>query len=102
LGVAALSASCHDGKLVSTVEFKINYLAPAGLGDILLGEGRVIQKGNRIMVSEGEIRLKDSRKLIAKGTGTFSAYPLEKSNILEHLNEEQKRILGKEYFPDLA
>ena len=26
LGVAALSASCHEGKLVSTVEFKINYL----------------------------------------------------------------------------
>ena len=102
LGVASLSASCHDGKLVSTVEFKINYLSPARLGDVLIGEGRVIEKGNRLIVAEGDIKLKDSGKFIAKGLGTFSSYPLEKSGILEHLNEEQKRILGKEYFPDLA
>ena len=101
LGVASLSASCHDGKLVSTVEFKINYLAPARLGDILVGEGKVIQKGNRLIIADGDIKIKETNKLIAKGLGTFSAYPIEKSGILEHLNEEQKTILGKEYFPDL-
>ncbi len=101
LGVAALSASCEDGKLVSTVEFKINYLAPARLGDVLIGEGKVIQKGNRLIIAEGDIKLQNSDKIIAKGMGTFSAYPIQKSGVLEHLKEEQKAILGKEYFPDL-
>lgn len=97
LGVAGLSISCHDGKLVSTVEFKINYLAPARPGDVLIGEGKVIQKGNRILVCEGEVRLQDTNKIIAKGIGTFSAYPIEKSGILPHLTDEQMAILGSEY-----
>jgi uncharacterized protein (TIGR00369 family) len=97
LGVAALAASCYDGKLVSTVEFKINYLAPARLGDVLVGEGRVIQKGNRLIISEGDIKLHNSDKVIAKGIGTFSAYPIEKAGIFEQLTEEQKSILGDEY-----
>ena len=101
LGVAALSASCEDGNLVSTVEFKINYLAPARLGDILMGEGKVIQKGNRLIITDGDIKLQSSGKIIAKGMGTFSAYPIEKSGILEHMQEEQKSILGKEYFSEL-
>jgi uncharacterized protein (TIGR00369 family) len=101
LGVASLSMSCEDGKLVSTVGFKINYLAPARLGDVLIGEGKVIQKGNRLLIAEGEIKLADSEKYIAKGLGTFLAYPIEKSGILEHLNSDQKKILGKEYFPEL-
>lgn len=102
LGVASLSASCHDGKLVSTVEFKINYLAPARLGDVLIGEGKVIQKGNRLIIADGSIALESGDKMIAKGMGTFSAYPIEKSGILEHLTEEQKFILGSEYFPELT
>tara|TARA_R110002050_G_scaffold102774_1_gene211573 strand:- start:8420 stop:8905 length:486 start_codon:yes stop_codon:yes gene_type:complete len=101
LGVASLSASCHDGKLVSTVEFKINYLAPARLGDILVGEGKVIQKGNRLIIAEGDIKLINTDKFIAKGMGTFSAYPIEKTGILAHLTIAQKQILGKEYFPEL-
>lgn len=101
LGVAALSASCEEGKLVSTVEFKINYLSPARLGDVLLGDGKIIQKGNRLIISEGAITLSGSDKIIAKGMGTFSAYPIEKSGILEHLTQEQKNMLGSEYFPKL-
>ena len=99
LGVSSLSASCHDGNLVSTVEFKINYLAPARLGDVLLGSGKVVQKGNRLIVAEGEITIAGKDKVVAKGIGTFSAYPIEKSGILEHLTAEQKQILGTEYFP---
>jgi uncharacterized protein (TIGR00369 family) len=96
LGVAALSASCHDGKLVSTVEFKINYLSPARLGDVLIGEGKIIQKGNRLIIAEGDIKLKGSEKLIAKGNGTFSAYPIEKSGVIENLTEEQVAIFRNE------
>jgi uncharacterized protein (TIGR00369 family) len=101
LGVASLSASCYDGKLVSTVEFKINYLAPARLGDILMGEGKVIQKGNRLIIAEGDIAVEGKDKIIAKGIGTFSAYPIEKSGLLEYLTIEQKQILGAEYFPEM-
>jgi uncharacterized protein (TIGR00369 family) len=101
LGVSALSLSCYDGKLVSTVEFKLNYLAPARLGDVLIGEGKVIQKGNRLIIAEGEIVEKNSKRLIAKGMGTFSAYPIEKSGVLEHLSDKQKAILGSDFFPNL-
>jgi uncharacterized protein (TIGR00369 family) len=90
LGVAALSASCHEGKLVSTIEFKINYFAPARPGDVLVGEGKVIQKGNRIIVAEADVKVQGADHQVAKGLGTFSAYPIEKSGILTHLTPEQK------------
>ena len=64
-----------------------------------MGEGRVIQKGNRLIIAEGDIKLQNSDKYIAKGIGTFSAYPIEKAGIFEYLTEEQKAILGEEYFP---
>lgn len=92
LGVSALSVSCHENKLVSTIEFKINYFAPARPGDVLIGEGTVIQKGNRIIVSEAQVKIKGTQTTVAKGMGTFSAYPIEKSGILEHLTPEQKAI----------
>lgn len=95
LGVAALSASCQEGKLVSTLEFKINYFAPARPKDVLLGEGKVIQKGNRIIVAEADVKVKGSSRLVAKGMGTFSAYPIEKSGILNHLTDEQKAIMDE-------
>ena len=58
----------------------------------------MIQKGNRIIVSEGDIKIQDTQKIIAKGLGTFSAYPIEKSGVLEHLTDAQKEILGDAYF----
>src|ERR1700741_1509840 len=45
LGVTALSSVYEDKKVVSTVEFKINFLSPALLDDELLGIGKVEQKG---------------------------------------------------------
>ena len=50
LGLAALYVSSENGNLVSTVEFKINFISPARLGDILIGEGQVVSKGKRIIV----------------------------------------------------
>lgn len=101
LGVAALSMACEEDKLVSTVEFKINYLAPVLFNSVLIGEGNVIQKGKRIIISDGSIRVDGSSELVAKGLGTFSAYPLSKSKILDHLTDTQKEILGEAYFPTL-
>lgn len=80
IGVAALSAVADEGKLVSTVEYKLNYFAPVYLGDKLTGKGRVDNKGNRIIFTSGEI-YNQHNKVIAKGIGTFNAYPYEKSDI---------------------
>lgn len=83
LGVASLSAVAKENKLVSTVEFKISYFNPAFLGDILTGNGSVDKKGNRIIFAAGEI-INQNNQMIAKATGTFNAYPIEKSD-LNHL-----------------
>jgi uncharacterized protein (TIGR00369 family) len=78
LGIASLSAVANENKLVATVEFKISYFNPAFLGDILTGDGRVDKKGNRIIFAAGEI-VNQNNQIIAKGTGTFNAYPIEKN-----------------------
>lgn len=74
LGVASLSAVADEGKLIATIEFKINYLKPALLADTLIGKGKVIQKGKRILITEGEI-FNHKNELIAKAVGTFTSYP---------------------------
>lgn len=80
LGVAALSCAQERNNVVSTIEFKINYLAPSLLGDELLGIGKVEQLGNRIIISSGDIFCTNrDNKLIAKAMGTFNAYPIEKA-----------------------
>ena len=81
LGVSALSASATNDNLVSTVEFKINYLNPALLGDELVGEGKVDHKGNRIIITSGEIAASNRKIIVAKGMGTFNAYPKEKAGV---------------------
>jgi uncharacterized protein (TIGR00369 family) len=81
LGVAGLSLVVDEGKVVSTIELKLNFLAPAFLGDQLLAKGTVVQAGSRIIYIEGEIRNQDN-EIIAKGSGTFNAYPAEKAGIL--------------------
>ena len=63
IGVAALSLVAPDKKLVSTVEYKLNYFKPAYL----------IATSGEIYNQKGE--------MIAKAMGTFNAYPFEKSDI---------------------
>lgn len=77
IGVAALSAIAHEGKLANTIEYKITFLKPAMLGDKLKGVGKVDFKGKSIIISSGEI-FNSGGELIAKATGTFSSYPAEK------------------------
>lgn len=78
LGVTALAHAVQQNMLCATVEFKINYLNPAKLGDQIFGEAEIDYKGRRLVVTSGTLRTKD--KLIAKGLGTFNLYPSEKSN----------------------
>lgn len=82
IGVAALTESSKNLNLVSTVEFKINYLKPARLGDVLLGTGRIISAGKRIIIAKGEIKNKANGEMVAIATGTFNAYPYQKSGMI--------------------
>ncbi len=83
LGVAALSFSALEEKLVSTIEFKINFLNPVYKGDVLRGVGKVEQKGKRIIIASGEITCTNRDNIIiAKAMGTFNAYPFEKAGFL--------------------
>lgn len=88
IGVAALSDVVGENRLVSTVEYKINYFRPAYLGDKLRGEGRIDFKGNRIIVTSGEI-YNQHNEIVAKAMGTFNAYPAEKSDIFEFLSSKK-------------
>ena len=55
LGVTALSVSANDHHIVSTIEFKINFLSAAFEGDTLQGIGKVENQGKRLIVTSGDI-----------------------------------------------
>lgn len=78
MGVCALSQVIDENKVVSTIEMKISFLAPARLDDILKGTAKIIKSGRRILFVEGLIEDQDGRK-IAIASGTFNAYPMEKA-----------------------
>jgi len=78
LGITALSWAVSKGKLCATVEFKINYLSPARPGDILEGTGDIDFTGSKLIVTSAKIIEKKSKRLIAKGIGTFSQYPISR------------------------
>lgn len=79
IGVAALSAVHHEGKLVATVEFKINFIAPATPHHALTGTGKVVQKGRSLLVVKGDI-VNEKGTLIATALGTLKAYPYQPFN----------------------
>ena len=80
LGVTALSVSANDHHIVSTIEFKINFLSAAFEGDTLKGIGKVENQGKRLIVTSGGIICPDRNNIIiAKAMGTFNTYPAEKA-----------------------
>lgn len=79
VSVAGLSATAEDAQLVGTVEFKIQYLRPALLDDVLIGEGKVVHRGKRLLMTSGEIRSEKTGEIIALGSATLNAYPFQKS-----------------------
>ena len=78
LGISALSLVCEEDKIVSTIEMKLNFLVPVKLDDCLLGKSKLLTKGNRIIITEGEI-FNQNEVLVAKGMGTFNSYPKQKA-----------------------
>lgn len=91
IGVAALTTVADEKKLVATVEFKINFIKPAFLGDQLTGKGNVDHKGNRLIHASGEI-YNQKNELIAKAIGTLNAYPIEKSDLVQYLKDTNQTL----------
>jgi uncharacterized protein (TIGR00369 family) len=80
LGVTCLSAVYSENKVVSTVEYKLNFLAPVLLGDELIAYANVLQKGKRLLMATCDVYCKNRNQLlVAKAMGTFNAYPAEKA-----------------------
>lgn len=70
-GLAAWSA-LSPGESVSTVDLRVDYLEPAGLGAELRAEAELVRKGNRvchvrIAVTQGEV-------LVAEGRGVYNIH----------------------------
>jgi uncharacterized protein (TIGR00369 family) len=81
LGVAGLSLAAEENKVVSTVEFKVNYLRPALLNDEVKCEAKVIHEGKRLMHIEARVT-NQNKVLIATSAGTFNKYPAEKTGLI--------------------
>jgi uncharacterized protein (TIGR00369 family) len=70
-GLAAWSA-LSPGESVSTVDLRVDYLEPAGLGPDLRAAAELVRKGNRvchvrIAVTQGEV-------LVAEGRGVYNIH----------------------------
>ena len=79
LGAAALSLAFTTGELVSTVEFKINYLQPVRLHEELRAHATVEHRGNTLLVCSGLICCPARQEqVVARGLGTFNRYPADK------------------------
>jgi uncharacterized protein (TIGR00369 family) len=70
-GVAAWSA-LGDGETVSTVDLRVDYLEPAGMGGDLRAEAELVRKGTRVChvrmaVTQGAV-------LVAEGRGVYSIH----------------------------
>jgi uncharacterized protein (TIGR00369 family) len=69
----AVYVEVEEGSWMTTVEMKVNYLAPASTGK-LVAEGRRIKLGRTLAL--GEARIEDGEgKLVAHGVGTFMILP---------------------------
>lgn len=88
LGVAALSLAVESKKLVSTVEYKLNYYKPIEKGDELRGIGEVIFEGKRLLSCEGKIYADNKDGvLVCSGLGTFNAYPAGKNQLFSEYDK---------------
>ena len=54
---------------MTTAEIKVNFLSPLKAGETLIAEGRVVQKGRTLVLSEMEARTEDGR-LVGKALTT--------------------------------
>lgn len=70
-GVAAWSALA-PGETLSTVDLRVDYLEPAGLGAPLRAEALLVRKGNR--VCHVRVGVTQGGVLVAEGRGVFNIH----------------------------
>ena len=70
-GLAAWSVLGED-ESVSTVDLRVDYLEPAGLGAPLRAEAELVRKGNR--VCHVRIALTQAGVLVAEGRGVYNIH----------------------------
>ena len=75
LGVAALSISSKQERVIATLDFSIQFLNSAKTGTTLIGRGEVTKAGKNIIFVHGEIKQEGSSDIIATANGTFKTYP---------------------------
>jgi uncharacterized protein (TIGR00369 family) len=82
LGAAALTLAMPAGELVSTVEFKMNYLQPVYLHDVLVARGWVEHAGRTLIVASATISCPSKgESIVARALGTFNRYPASKRDL---------------------
>lgn len=84
MGVCALSQVLNENKVVSTIEMKISFIAPALMNDKLSATASIVKAGKRLLFVEGKIMNQDG-KLISSATGTFNSYPAEKAGFTQRI-----------------
>jgi uncharacterized protein (TIGR00369 family) len=70
-GLAAWSVLGNE-ESVSTVDLRVDYLEPAGLGADLRAEGELIRKGNR--VCHVRVAVSQAGVLVAEGRGVYNIH----------------------------
>ena len=65
----AVKPLLKPGEATTTIELKINFLAPAERGE-LTATAKIISPGRRVVVGEMEVKDQEG-KLIAQGLGTY-------------------------------
>lgn len=65
----AITPLLKPGEATTTIEIKVNFLAPAEKGE-LTATAKIISAGRQVMVGEMEVKDQDGR-LIAQGLGTY-------------------------------
>jgi uncharacterized protein (TIGR00369 family) len=76
MGVGALSLVCKEMKVVSTIEIKTSFFNPVLTNSVITCKSSCIRQGKSILFMEAEI-LDSTNRLLAKGSGSFNAYPAE-------------------------
>ena len=86
----AVKPLLKPGEATTTIEIKINFLAPAEKGD-LTATANIISAGRRVIVGEMEVRDQDGN-LIAQGLGTYLVIPPKPVGELS--DEDLDRVSG--------
>jgi uncharacterized protein (TIGR00369 family) len=71
-GGAAAWTALEAGESVSTVDLRVDYLEPAGLGEPLRAEAELIRRGNR--VCHVRVAVTQGGRLVAEGRGVYNIH----------------------------